>query len=221
VLRSLPVPIISSLGEPILAAPDPKAAAEAITLKIAAHADREVEMPKLLDSAHRVHRSGGYKAYMAATPAAHDKYGGRALVRGGTQEVVEAGPAPATCYANFRTIPRRSRAIALRNISARSRCAFPIRLRFRDHRGHDGVQPPPPATPPAAAARKAIGSRTRCHRPRGLQGVHGANKVHWKNSAGASWCAAAAARWSRARLRARTVVLEFPSIVRRSIATDR
>ena len=31
----------------------------------------------------------GYKAYMAATPAAHEKYGGRALVRGGTQEVVE------------------------------------------------------------------------------------------------------------------------------------
>src|SRR5439155_1003286 len=30
-----------------------------------------------------------YKAYMAATPAAHEKYGGRALVRGGTHEVVE------------------------------------------------------------------------------------------------------------------------------------
>ena len=27
----------------------------------------------------------GYKAYVAATPAAHEKYGGRALVRGGTQ----------------------------------------------------------------------------------------------------------------------------------------
>jgi uncharacterized protein (DUF1330 family) len=31
----------------------------------------------------------GYKAYMAATPPAHDKYRGRALVRGGAQEVVE------------------------------------------------------------------------------------------------------------------------------------
>ena len=31
----------------------------------------------------------GYKAYMAATPAAHDKYGGHALVRGGAQQVVE------------------------------------------------------------------------------------------------------------------------------------
>jgi uncharacterized protein (DUF1330 family) len=31
----------------------------------------------------------GYKAYMAATPPAHHKYGGHALVRGGAQEVVE------------------------------------------------------------------------------------------------------------------------------------
>src|SRR5262249_57694531 len=31
----------------------------------------------------------GYKAYMAATPAAHEKYGGCALVRAGAQEVVE------------------------------------------------------------------------------------------------------------------------------------
>src|SRR5262249_40138821 len=31
----------------------------------------------------------GYKAYVAAPPPAHDKYRGRALVRGGAQEVVE------------------------------------------------------------------------------------------------------------------------------------
>jgi uncharacterized protein (DUF1330 family) len=31
----------------------------------------------------------GYKAYMAATPPAHQKYGGVALVRGGRSEVVE------------------------------------------------------------------------------------------------------------------------------------
>ena len=31
----------------------------------------------------------GYQAYMAATPEAHRKYGGRALVRGGTCEVME------------------------------------------------------------------------------------------------------------------------------------
>jgi uncharacterized protein (DUF1330 family) len=31
----------------------------------------------------------GYKAYMAATPPAHEKYGGVALVRGGKSEIVE------------------------------------------------------------------------------------------------------------------------------------
>src|ERR1700684_2222099 len=31
----------------------------------------------------------GYKAYMAATPPAHEKYRGNALVRGGKSEVVE------------------------------------------------------------------------------------------------------------------------------------
>ena len=31
----------------------------------------------------------GYKAYMAATPPAHHKYNGVALVRGGAREVVE------------------------------------------------------------------------------------------------------------------------------------
>src|SRR5215475_5251303 len=39
--------------------------------------ERGVEMPK------------GYKAYMAATPPAHHKYTGVALVRGGTCEVME------------------------------------------------------------------------------------------------------------------------------------
>ena len=31
----------------------------------------------------------GYKAYMAATPPAHEKYRGTALIRGGRMEVVE------------------------------------------------------------------------------------------------------------------------------------
>ena len=38
-----------------------------------------------------VHDPEGYKAYMAATPDAHRKHGGRFLVRGGKHEVVEGG----------------------------------------------------------------------------------------------------------------------------------
>ena len=36
-----------------------------------------------------VRNMDGYKAYMAATPPAHEKYRGNALVRGGKSEVVE------------------------------------------------------------------------------------------------------------------------------------
>ena len=39
----------------------------------------------------------GYKAYVAATPLAHEKYHGVALVRGGKMEIVEAGAAGAAC----------------------------------------------------------------------------------------------------------------------------
>src|SRR5437016_2393782 len=52
--------------------------------------DREVEMAKGYWIPHiDVSDPEGYKAYMAATPAAHDKYRGHALVRGGAQQVVE------------------------------------------------------------------------------------------------------------------------------------
>src|SRR5262249_57576251 len=52
--------------------------------------DSEVEMAKGYWIPHiDVSDPEGYKAYMAATPAAHDKYGGRALVRGGAQEALE------------------------------------------------------------------------------------------------------------------------------------
>src|SRR5262249_57248218 len=52
--------------------------------------DGEVEMAKGYWIPHiDVSAPEGYKAYMAAPPPAHDKYRGRALVRGGAQEVVE------------------------------------------------------------------------------------------------------------------------------------
>src|SRR5262249_60884446 len=52
--------------------------------------DREVEMAKGYGIPHiEVSDPEGYKAYMATPPPAHDKYRGRALVRGGAQEVVE------------------------------------------------------------------------------------------------------------------------------------
>jgi len=101
----------------------------------------------------------GYKAYMAATPAAHEKYGGCALVRAGAQEIVEGMgrsrnvlrefPDYATALARYRSSEyQRARPLRL----AHSVCDFVI------VEGYDGVQPHPPAMPPAAAARKGYGS---------------------------------------------------------------
>jgi len=97
----------------------------------------------------------GYKAYMAATPPAHEKYGGVALARGGRMEVVEGRArsrvvirefpdyaAALACYASDEY--RRARTLRLPH----SQCDFVI------VEGHDGPQPPPPGTPPAASATK-------------------------------------------------------------------
>ena len=99
----------------------------------------------------------GYKAYMAATPPAHEKYGGTALVRGGKCEVVEGRarsrnvlrefPDYATALACYRS-PEYQRARLLRLPHAQ--CDFVIA------EGFDGPQPSPPqgSAPPAAMARK-------------------------------------------------------------------
>src|SRR5436305_3836302 len=96
----------------------------------------------------------GYKAYMAATPAAHEKYGGRALVRGGAQEVVEGRarsrnvlrefPDYASALACYRS-PEYQHAKPLR--VPHSQCDFVI------VEGYDGVQPGGRQTPPASAGR--------------------------------------------------------------------
>src|SRR5258705_1980731 len=97
----------------------------------------------------------GYKAYMAATPDAHRKYAGRALVRGGRSEVVEGRmrsrnivrdfPDYATALACYRS-PEYQRAKPLR--LQHSACDFVI------VEGYDGPQPQSSDPLPAAAARK-------------------------------------------------------------------
>jgi uncharacterized protein (DUF1330 family) len=64
----------------------------------------------------------GYKAYVAATPAAHEKYGGRALVRAGAQEVVEGKARSRNVLREFADY-----ATALPNTSAPDRCVLLIR----------------------------------------------------------------------------------------------
>jgi uncharacterized protein (DUF1330 family) len=97
----------------------------------------------------------GYKAYMAATPPAHEKYRGIALVRGGRNEVVEGRararnvlrefPDYAAALACYRS-PEYQRARPLR--LPHSQCDFIIA------EGYDGAQPPQSASPSGLAARK-------------------------------------------------------------------
>jgi len=84
----------------------------------------------------------GYKAYMAATPEAHRKYGGRALVRGGTcavmegrarsRHVVREFPDYATALACYRS-PEYAKAMKLREDKATGELLI--------IEGYDGPQP--------------------------------------------------------------------------------
>lgn len=92
----------------------------------------------------------GYKAYMAATPPAHEKFHGVALVRGGKMEVVE-GQARARCV--LREFPDFAAALACYRSDEYQRTK-PLRLKhsacdFIIAEGYDGPQPAVPSPPPA------------------------------------------------------------------------
>jgi len=102
-----------------------------------------------------VNNPEGYKAYIAATPPAHEKYGGVALVRGGEREVVE-GTFRARCV--LREFPDYAAALACYRSDDYQR-ARPLRLAnstcdFVIVEGYDGPQPPPSGTPPSPTAKK-------------------------------------------------------------------
>ena len=155
----------------------------------------------------------GYKAYMAATPAAHEKYGGRALVRGGAQEVVEGRgrsrnvlrefPDYATALACYRS-PEYQRAKPLR--LPHSACDFVI------VEGYDGVQPHRSTKPPATAARKGYWLvHVDVTEPEGYKAYMAADMVPFGSFGARFLVRGGAHEVVEGKVRARTVVLEFPS----------
>jgi|SRR5580700_3528409 uncharacterized protein (DUF1330 family) len=93
----------------------------------------------------------GYKGYMAATPPAHEKYQGVALVRGGRSEVVE-GHTRSRCV--IREFPDYASALACYRSDEYQR-ARPLRLQYAQcdfviAEGFDDPQPAPPAATPGA-----------------------------------------------------------------------
>jgi uncharacterized protein (DUF1330 family) len=155
----------------------------------------------------------GYKAYMAATPPAHEKYHGVALARGGRIEVFE-GRARSRCV--IREFPDYAAALACYRSDEYQR-ARQLRLQhstcdFIIAEGYDGAQPPAMGTPPPPAAKKGywIG-HIEVTDPEAYQRYLAANQAPF-GQFGARYLVRAGQREvTEGKARGRTVVMEFPS----------
>jgi uncharacterized protein (DUF1330 family) len=155
----------------------------------------------------------GYKAYTAATPPAHHKYNGVALVRGGKAEVVE-GRVRARVV--LRAFPDYAAALACYR-SPEYQSARPLRLAnstgdFVIVEGYDGPQPPPSATPPKPAARKGywIG-HVDITDPEGYKAYQAANAAAFSKFGARFLVRGGTREVPEGQVRGRTVALEFPS----------
>ena len=155
----------------------------------------------------------GYKAYMAATPPAHQKYNGVALVRGGQMEVAE-GRARARNV--LREFPDYATALACYR-SPEYQGAKPMRLAhatsdFVIVEGYDGEQPPRPASPPPAGPRQGYWiAHVDVTDPEGFQAYLGAYMAPLGTFGGRFLVRGGTREVFEGRVRGRTVVLEFPS----------
>lgn len=155
----------------------------------------------------------GYKGYMAATPPAHEKYQGVALVRGGRMEVVEGR---ARSRVVLREFPDYASALACYR-SPEYQSARPLRLAnstgdFVIVEGYDGAQPSQSAAPSAPAARKGywIG-HVDITDPEGYKAYQAANAMPFAEFRGRFLVRGGTREVAEGGVRGRTVVLEFPS----------
>ena len=152
----------------------------------------------------------GYKAYMAATPPAHEKYRGVALVRGGRSEVVE-GHMRSRCV--IREFPDYATALACYRSDEYQR-ARPLRLPhsqcdFVIVEGYDGPQP---AGPPAGAGTRGYWiAHVDVIEPEGYKIYSDAIDAPCGSFGGRFLVRGGAREVPEGKVRSRTVVLEFPS----------
>src|SRR5580692_7155820 len=158
----------------------------------------------------------GYKQYTAATPPAHRRYNGVALVRGGKLEVLE-GRMRARCV--LREFPDYAAALACYR-SPEYQGAKPLRLAhstadFIIAVGYDGVQPPPPSPSSAGARAEARKGYWIGHvdvtEPEGYKAYMAADMAPFGKFGGRFLVRGGAREVVEGRVRSRTVVLEFPS----------
>jgi uncharacterized protein (DUF1330 family) len=155
----------------------------------------------------------GYKAYMAATPPAHHKFGGTALVRGGRMEAVEGRARGRNVLREF---PDFATALACYR-SPEYQSAKPFRLKSAESdfvivEGYDGAQPPQAAAPPDAAARKGywIG-HVAVTDPEGYKLYMAANQAPFGQFGARFLVRGGTQEVVEGKSGARSVVLEFPS----------
>ena len=155
----------------------------------------------------------GYKGYMAATPPAHAKYHGVALVRGGRMEVVE-GRARARVV--LREFPDYAAALACYR-SPEYQAAKPLRLAtssgdFVIVEGYDGPQPPALGSPPAPAARKGYWIvHADITDPEGYKAYQAANAEPFSQFGARFLVRGGTREVAEGAVRSRTVALDFPS----------
>ena len=155
----------------------------------------------------------GYKGYMAATPPAHEKYKGVALVRGGKMEIVE-GRARARVV--LREFPDYAAALACYR-SPEYQSARPLRLAnsagdFIIVEGYDSPQPPAPASSPAATTRKGYWvGHVDITDPESYKAYQAANAMPFSKFGGRFLVRGGTREVAEGKVRGRTVVLEFPS----------
>jgi uncharacterized protein (DUF1330 family) len=155
----------------------------------------------------------GYKAYMAATPDAHRKYGGRALVRGGTFELMEGR---ARSRHVVREFPDYATALACYRSPEYQR-AKPLRLPhsaidFLIIEGYDGAQPEQPAQPAAAGARKGYWiAHIDVTEPEGYKAYMVADMAPIGAHGGRFLVRGGKHEVVEGSVRSRSVVIEFPS----------
>jgi len=155
----------------------------------------------------------GYKAYMAATPPAHAKYGGTALIRGGRMEVVEG---KARGRVVLREFPDYATALACYRSDGYQR-ARPLRLPhsqcdFLIVEGYDGPQPPTSGSPPTPAVNKGywIG-HIDVTDVEGYKPYMTADQAPFGQFGGRYLVRGGKSKVPEGKARSRTVVLEFPS----------
>jgi uncharacterized protein (DUF1330 family) len=154
----------------------------------------------------------GYKAYMAATPPAHEKYRGVALVRGGRMEVVEGHargrwvlrefPDYAAALACYRSQDyQRARVLRLPH----SKCDFVV------VEGYDGPQPASPSPPPSAAKKGYWIGQIDVTDADGYKPYVTANQAPFGEFGARYLVRAGRHEIPEGKARSRIVVLEFPS----------